>query len=118
MLTVQRAKTMNAMNPSRDFKSLAIFLLLLFAFLLYGDLGFIHQIHPITESMISRASDEQTRQQLIESRDRRSSYEGFEKLKVKLVLATDLLLVAYIARALIREPLEPPQPLGRPFPGK
>jgi hypothetical protein len=55
---------------------------------------------------------------LIESRDRRSSYEGFEKLKVKLVLATDLLPVAYIARALIREPLEPLQPLGRPFPGK
>jgi hypothetical protein len=61
----------------------------------------MHQIYRITESMIGRATDEQSRQFLIQERDKRNSEERFEKLKVQLVLVADFLLVAYLSWTLV-----------------
>ena len=90
------------MKVSRATRIVVIVSLLFLALLLYAELESIHQIHPITESRISRASDEQGRQDLIQARDRRNNEERLERLKVEVALAIDLLLIAYVTWTMVK----------------
>jgi hypothetical protein len=90
------------MQVSRATRIVVIVSLLFLALLLYAELESIHQIHPITESRISRASDEQGRQDLIQARDKRNNEERLERLKVEVALAIDLLLIAYVTWTMVK----------------
>lgn len=92
------------MKTNRTLRAAAIFLLLVFALLLYADLESIHQIHPITESRINRATDEETRQYLVDARDKRNKEKRSEKLRVELALSIDFLLIAYFSWTLVKNP--------------
>ncbi len=83
-------------------KVATVLLLLPFAVLLYADLKSIHQIYRITDAIISRAPDEQTRNALIVSRDERDRSELTHKLVVTAVLTIDLALLLFVASSLFR----------------
>src|SRR5208282_6029472 len=97
------------MKINRILKVLSLVLLLCFGLLLFADLQFSHQMYSITERMINNATDAQTKQHLIEDRDRRNREERIYKGADEVALGVDLLLLLFIAASLLRRYLNSPQ---------
>ena len=81
---------------------LMLVLLLCVGVLLFADWQFTHQIYPISESMINNATDSQTKQYLIEERNRRNREERIHKNVDEIAIGIDLLLLLFVAGSLLR----------------
>jgi hypothetical protein len=90
------------MNHSRIWKIGLCIFLLCFGILLYAVLLSIHQIGPISDAMINRATNAQTRQELLEDRNRRNREERADKAVVGVALAIDAILFLWVATSLLR----------------
>jgi hypothetical protein len=104
MLSSNLAQREDLMRIRLLLKIIAILVLACAGVFLYAEMVFVHPIYRVTDSMVQSAVGAQTRQRLLDRRNRQNREEHTLKMEIGVGLVLDVAMLLVLSGSLFRKP--------------